>query len=259
MDAAFNVAVLVTANSVIRTSLKTGKVQMTAFDLEDIRHLPSALLERLSGFDHLFSAEEYLETAIERDRSLRTLIRDINQHCLSGTVIGYHYTRAFPGDILTNGLKARTGEEWRRTFLAQHRDRFTDDEINAIQCAWARYYDSSAKAARDNRIFFTFNWYEPTDSAVRLLLQHFGGEQIYFALLGQFPAIASKLSTIGEPLILKCTLDPSDIRVTREDPWGMLVASVYHRVVKPTAYKYGFDGYTLKPVAPQDIELSKSR
>ena len=85
-------------------------------------------------------AEEHLEN-IREIPAVASLIKDIDRFCSENMVIGFHYTRAIPEDILTQGLQPRSGEEIRAQFLSRFAHMFTPVEISAIKAACATYYD----------------------------------------------------------------------------------------------------------------------
>jgi len=169
-------------------------------------------------------------------------------------VVGFHYTRAIPEDILAQGLLVRSGEQIRAEFISRFGYLFSIEEIEAIKAAWARYFDIRMTRARDNRIFFNFTTDALNNGGAKPLLRNFGGEQVYFCI-DELPSIGEKIASIGQPLIVKCAISPNDVQTYLEHPWGSIVTSAYHRTVNPDAHQTDQDGWQAVPVSPEQIEL----
>lgn len=197
--------------------------------------------------------EEHLEN-VRGVPAIASLIKDIDHFCSENMVIGVHYTRAIPDDILTHGLRPRSGEEIREQFLSRFRHMFNPDEIVAIKAAWASYYDKRARSSRDHRIWFNFTCNALKNGGADLLLKYYGGEQVYFCI-DELPGVGEKLSSIGQPLIVKCALLPAEVRTFIDYPWGTIAVSTYHKHINPDAYQTDQDGHQTVPVPPDRIEL----
>jgi hypothetical protein len=85
---------------------------MITINLNDLTGLPEHFLLELSKFKKEFMSTEFLEHLEER-WEIHDLIIRINQFCLQNEIIGFHYTRAYPKDIITKGLLSRSGREIR--------------------------------------------------------------------------------------------------------------------------------------------------
>lgn len=63
--------------------------------------------------------------------------------------------------------------------------------------------------------------------------------------------IGQKLASIGEPLFVKCALDPHKIRTSIERPWGKILISSFHLSVEPKAYRIDQDGKVTESISPE--------
>lgn len=222
-------------------------------NLQEPHSLPSSFLKRLKKCDCFFERELHLESVREIP-TVSLLIRDINDYCSKNMVIGFHYTRAIPDDLLAQGLRIRSGEQIRAEFISRFGHIFSPEEIGALKAAWASYFDASMTRVRDNRIFFNFTTAALNNGSAEPLLKNFGGEQVYFCI-DELPSIGEKIASIGQPLIVKCALLPKDVHTYLEHPWGSIVTSAYHKTVNPNAHQTDQDGWQAVPVPPGQIEL----
>lgn len=65
--------------------------------------------------------------------------------------------------------------------------------------------------------------------------------------------IGHKLGNIGEPLLVRCALDPGVVSTFIENPWGKILVSAYHLMINSKAYIIDQDGYQSLPVNSKDI------
>lgn len=222
-------------------------------NLQEPYSLPSSFLKQLKKCDSYFEQELYLENVREIP-VVSHLIKDINDFCSENMVVGFHYTRAIPEDLLAQGLLIRSGEQIRAEFINRFGYIFSHEEIVALKSAWANYFGASMIRARDNRIFFNFTTTALNNGGAEPLLRNFGGEQVYFCI-DELPNIGEKISSIGQPLIVKCALLPSHVHTYIEHPWGSIVTSSYHRTVNSDAHQTDQDGWQAVPVPPEQIEF----
>lgn len=182
---------------------------MTAVNLNNLDGIDKEFLKELKNYDKLFMQTAYLENLLN-NRSINNIIAMINDYCKVKQIIGYHYTRANPEDILNGGLTCRKGNDIRRNFISTYGNRFTEDEKVKIKKAWDNHFDSHQQQFRDNLLFFNFTTTALYDLGADPLLFNYGGEQVYMPIqsLGE---IGKKVKNIGTPMILKCTLNPNDI------------------------------------------------
>lgn len=222
-------------------------------DLNNLQALPKEFLDELKSINHLFKENRFLENLLQ-DHSIIDLIGRINEYCLKSQIFGYHYTRANPEEIEKMGLTCRKGEDIRNAFITNFGHHFTEREKSKIKKAWEDHFDHQQQNSRDNRLFFNFTTYALEDYGAEPLLTNFGGEQVYMPIQ-DLGSIGDKIKKIGKPLILKCKLDPDNIKTFYEYPWGRIAVSTYHCQVNPEARQDDQDGYQNVDVRPEDIEL----
>ena len=226
---------------------------MCTLNLEDPNCLPVALRGELRDCNAIFAQSTYLGE-IERDERVARVIERINDYCACNNIFAYHYTRALRSDLTANGLVPRSGDEIRQTFLCRFGSRFSVTQLREINAAWSSYHHGAMVQARDSRIFFNFTRKALGGAGSELLLKYFGGEQVYFCIR-HIPGVAEVLSSIGEPLVVRCTLAPAELHTFIPKPWGRIVISSYHRTVNPEAGQFDQDGYQSSPVPPERIEF----
>jgi hypothetical protein len=213
--------------------------------------LPTQFVRRLNAIDELCREHEFSENLVEIGE-VSILVRDIDAYCCENDIVGIHYTRAIPDSIKSQGLLIRSGSEIRNTFLAEHSHRFTSDEISLIKERWGSYFTGNQCSARDNRIFFNFTESALENGGAEYLIGLYGGEQVAMCFEFDDP-IGIKLSEIGDPLIVRCALDPSNVDTFIEFPWGKILVSSYHLSINPEAYGIDQDGYQNIAVTPEKI------
>jgi hypothetical protein len=226
---------------------------MKVINLEDLSGLPREFITRLKEFNQDFTKTDYFDR-LEHLDSLQDLIIEIDAYCRKNVIIGFHYTRANPESILKKGLIIRTGYEIRNEFLAEHKHLFSQEELEQILQAWRKCFDKQDEEIRDNRIFFNFTLSAMNDGGADLLLENYGGEQIYTPLQ-HLGGIKDRIKQIGKPIIVKCNLHPKDLHAFKVNPWGKIAVSSYHRMQNPNATIFDQDGYQLKSVLPENLEI----
>lgn len=220
-------------------------------DLTKPRDLPAEFTERLNRIENQCKNHEFSEQLVEHPE-VSSLVRDIDQYCNENRIIGVHYTRAFPESISAQGLIVRSGEEIRREFLQRHGHRFSQAEMSEIKVRWSKYFDPRQSSARDGRIFFNFTEIELGQSGSEYLLGLYGGEQVSMCFELDEP-LGTKLGAIGQPLVVRCALDPKLITTFIEHPWGKILVSSFHAAINPNAFRIDQDGYQEVPVKPEDV------
>ena len=219
-------------------------------DLNSIRDIPHQILEDLAKYDDLFlQAESTFE--LYDEWGLAKIVIELDRFCLKNRIIGLHYTRANKSSILSKGLLLQSGNEFRQDFLATHGHVFTSEEIVEIKKRWLSHFEESDENDRDLKIYFNFT---DDSSATDQLLDMCGGEQVTMCFDNDgYCAISEKLSKIGEPLIIKCSIDPAQVNVREDQPWGRVLLSSYHKHVNSLASRVDFDGFIRSPVSKNDI------
>ncbi|WP_447880645.1 hypothetical protein [Serratia fonticola] len=213
--------------------------------------LPDGFVARLKEIESSCISQGFSESLFEQG-NISTLVRDIDQYCLNNRIIGVHYTRALPESILSKGLLIRSGKEIRETFLSQHGHLFSHEETLIIEDRWSRYFDHGQRSARNSRIFFNFTEIELGCSGTKYLLGLYGGEQVSMCFDLDEP-LGLKLGAIGEPMVVRCSLDPNQVKTFIENPWGKILVSSFHALINPDAYRIDQDGYQSIPVTSEDI------
>ncbi len=228
-------------------------------NLENLNGLPQEFIKRLNTFDGIFKSCNYFEE-YESNTDIKQLTIKIDKFCQNNQIIGYHYTNAIKDDILKNGLLVRTGEDIRIAFVERHFHLFTEEEQATILIAWKDYFGETAIQYRDSRIFFNFTLNGLQNQGADLLLNYYGGEQVYFPLY-RLPQIGEKLKRMGTSMILKCILTPNNIETFWGNPdlynypWGRIAISSYHRLRNRDAYVEDQDGFQRTDVKPENIEI----
>ncbi|HDL7089150.1 TPA: hypothetical protein PXM39_000579 [Yersinia enterocolitica] len=213
--------------------------------------LPDEFVTRLRAIESSCMGEEFSESLVEH-YNVSALVRDIDQYCRSNRIIGIHYTRAVPESIRSKGLLVRDGKEVRETFLSEHGYLFSQEEILMIKDRWECYFDHNQGSARNSRIFFNFTEKELGRSGTKYLLGLCGGEQVSMCFEAD-ELLGLKFGKIGEPMVVRCSLDPNQIKTFIEYPWGKILVSSFHALINPDAYRIDQDGYQSIPVKPEDI------
>lgn len=226
---------------------------MKILNLCTLAGFPSFFFKEMEKHTELLLNTEFDDELVENSAFLNLVerITDFSRDC---KIIGYHYTRADKDDILKGGLKSRTGQEIRETFLSRYGKLFTPKELDIIKNAWNAYFNKNMISCRDYRIFFNLTTTALFDSGAEPLLQYYGGEQVYMPLKG-FPSIAKKIQNIGTPLLIKATLDPCQLKLFDYKDIAKVAISSYHRLLRPDATQYDQDAYQREPILPNQVEI----
>ena len=226
-------------------------------NLENLEGLPKKYCDELEKFDNLFRTHRFLEH-YEHNQDINNLVYEINNYCLKNEIIGFHYTNAIETDILEKGMIIRSGNEIRNDFRNKYFHLFDKSEQILIEEKWNQRFGQKDTESRDFRTFFNFTKDALENGGAELLLKYYGGEQVYIPLF-DLSSIGEKLTKIGKPMILKCTLDPNDIMTFIENPWGKIIVSSYSRKINPNTYQIDQDGYQKKGVKSEKIEIINAK
>lgn len=240
----------------MRGTAKGGDViRVDPIKLDSISQIPDGFLGVLESFEQVIQRSEYLDDLLEHNELLK-VAKALDQVCLEKGIVGIHYTKAIRTEIESSGLQPSSGDARRRAFLDQFGHRFTDVQIAGINQIWEKYFSSRQRGVRDNLIWFAFTLAALENGGASRLLTYFGGEQIYMPLT-EAREIGAILKTFGEPMIVRCSLDPSNLKTFSEYPWGKIWLSTYHRSRNPNAHQFDVDAYQTQAVLPADIVISK--
>lgn len=222
-----------------------------AFDLAQTENIPQDILSVLAAYHELLGAAEFLDELLER-QDIFEIADALNGLAEEAGVVGYHYTRSSRCSIEASGLISKSGEERRREFLEEYGDYFTLRQRERMEATWDAYFDERQNRVRDHRIWFNLTKFALEDGGAAPLLSNYGGEVVYMPLALDCE-IAMTLASIGEPMVIRCSLDTKDLDTFSSTPWGKVWLSSYHRSVNPNAHQTDFDVYTTHPVHPERI------
>ncbi len=222
-------------------------------NLNNLAGLPFKYIKRLEALKEVFIHNEFMDS-LKSNSKVSYLIEEIDDYCLNNRIIGFHYTRAIANEIVANGLTCRTGKEIRAGFMKQHSKLFTEQELKLIQNQWEKNFGERGEKTRDSRLYFNFTTYALKNFGAEPLLSNYGGEQVYMPIQ-DLDGISAKIKSIGEPLILKCSLDPQNIRTFYDYPWGQIAVSTFHKTINRDAYRDDQDGSQFVDVKASDIEI----
>jgi hypothetical protein len=228
---------------------------MDAIDLQRPDLLPETLRGRLESIEPLCRNEEFSENLVRHSEVLRVAI-ELNHYCMQRRILGIHYTRAIRSDIEHKGLLVRTGNEIRNEFVERFGQEFEADELEFLQSLWSSHQAKQARI-RDSMLWFNFTLTEYGNSGSEYLLGMYGGEQIHMGIEFDTP-IGQKLAGIGEPLLIKCALNPRKVRTFIEYPWGKILVSSFHLSVVPEAYRIDQDGQVTESISPEDLVVESA-
>ena len=226
---------------------------MKILNLCTLAGFPSFFFEEMEKHTELLLNTEFDDELLENP-AFQDLIKRITDFSKDCKIIGYHYTRADKNEILKDGLKSRTGQEIRETFLARYGKLFTSEELDTIKNAWEVYFNKNMVSCRDYRIFFNLTTTALFDSGAEPLLRYYGGEQVYMPLKS-FPSIAKKIQNIGSPLLIKATLNPCQLKLFDYEDIAKIAISSYHRLLRPDASQCDRDVYQKELVLPEQIKI----
>jgi len=228
---------------------------MDIVDLQRPELLPETFRERLNSIKAICRNEEFSEELVQHP-DVRNLVIDIDSYCTQNRVMGIHYTRAIRADIEQKGLLIRTGAEIRDEFIQRFGHKFEVDELEWLQTKWSSH-QAKQSDIRDSMLWFNFTLTAYGGSGSEYLLGMYGGEQIHMGIKFDTP-IGSKLACIGEPLIVKCALNPRKVKTFIEHPWGKILVSSFHLSVAPGAYRIDQDGKITHSILPQDLVVQSA-
>lgn len=226
---------------------------MKILNLCTLAGFPSFFFKEMEKHMELLLNSEFEDELVENQvfRDLIERITDFSKDC---KIIGYHYTRADRDDIIKGGLKSRTGQEIRETFLSRYGYLFTAAELDIIKNEWEKYFNKIAISSRDHRIFFNLTTTALFDGGAEPLLQYYGGEQVFMPLKG-FPSIVQKIQNMGAPLLIKAILDSSQLELFDYEDIAKVAISSYHRLLRPDASQCDRDVYQNEPILPEQLEI----
>lgn len=218
-------------------------------ELGSAQDIPRDIEEQLYSFMSRFKDEEFQEPLLESS-SIIEIVSELNELANKYGVAGYHYTRSFTSSIHENGLIIRSGVERRNQFLEEHGHLFTSFQLERLKHGWNEYFNNEQNRVRDHRIWFNLTTKALNDGGAAPLLENYGGEVVYMPF-SRDEEILQILGQLGEPLVVKCSLDTRTLTTFSQEPWGKVLLSSYHRSVNPDAYHVDYDVYS-RVTVPSD-------
>lgn len=228
---------------------------MNFVDLQRPDLLPNVLQKRLQAIEPICRVEKYSEELVQRPE-VREIIIALNDYCTQRRILGIHYTRAIRADIERKGLLVRTGVEIRADFIRRFGHKFYADEIEQLQNLWSSH-QTKQSISRDSLLCFNFTLMAYGNSGSKYLLGMYGGEQIHMGIEIDSP-IGKKLGSIGEPLLIKCSLEPQEVQTRIEYPWGKILMSSFHLSANPDVYRIDQVGRVSKSILPEDLVIEQA-
>lgn len=228
---------------------------MKVLNLCTLAGFPSFFFKEMEKYTELLLSTKFSDALVENPifQELIERITDFSNDC---KIIGYHYTRTDKNDIIKEGLKSRSGQEIRETFLSRYGSLFTAEELDKIKKAWYAYFDRIMVESRDHKIFFNLTTTALFDGGAEPLLKYYGGEQIYMPLKG-LPTIANKLQNIGTPLLIKAILDPHQLQLFDFEDIAKIAIASYHRLLRHDARRCDIDCFQKESISASQIEIFK--
>jgi len=223
---------------------------MDAIDLQRPDLLPEPLQARLMSIEAICRNEEFSENLVNIPEVHRIVV-EIENYCRQRKIIGIHYTRAIRRDIEQNGLLIRTGDEIRGEFIRRFSHLFENEEIKFLQNLWKNNQAKQAQI-RDSILWFNFTLVAFNGLGSEYLLGMYGGEQVHMGIELD-TSIGEKLASIGEPLIVRCALNPASVRTYISHPWGKIMVSSFHLSIAPEAYRIDHDGRVSESILAKDL------
>ena len=228
---------------------------MDAVDLQRPELLPEMLRAHLDSIRPLCLNEEFSEALVEIPE-VQSVVVELNNYCMQKRVLGIHYTRAIRTDIEQKGLLIRTGAEIREEFIRRFGSKFEATELESLRDMWSSHQGKQSHI-RDSMLWFNFTLRAFGGTGSKHLLGMYGGEQIHMGIEFDTP-VGNKIASIGEPLIVKCALDPQKVRTFIAQPWGRILLSSFHLSVVPDAFRIDQDGRVLEPILPEDLVVESA-
>ena len=234
---------------------KIANLKLDIVDLQKPELLPEALRERLISIESVCREEEFSEVLVQRPE-VQNLVIMINNYCMNKRILGIHYTRAIRTDIERKGLLIRTGKQIREEFIQRFGHKFENDELEWLKNKWTSHQVKQSEI-RDSMLWFNFTLSEFGGPGSEYLLGMYGGEQIHMGIEFDM-SIGKKLSRMGEPLVVKCALDPRKVKTFIDYPWGKILVSSFHVSIQPEAYNIDQDGKVTYSILPQDLVVESA-
>lgn len=228
--------------------------QFPAIRLESPAALPAEFQQRLHPYDSVFkrfeSMDQVLATAgmADIEGGLETFLR-------SQTVQAYHCTRELsPGFFKANGLRLTNLREHQAEFLKNHGNNFTPAERETMVGEWANHFHRNAgsSAGRNGLIWVCLSRPGVPHDETDRFFSYFGGEAIYWPFVhGAHPAIAAKLQTIGQPMVVELSVPATDLHSFQ--PLARYVLSCHHKRLNPAIDRPRAEVRFKRDVAPSEV------
>jgi hypothetical protein len=220
-------------------------------NLANASEVPAEVLSRLKAHDALFRELEFSEQFLEVEE-INQIVCELDNICRSDGIVGVHYTRSEKEKLESEGLVAKAGEDRRNEFLGRFGHLFTGEQRSRLLAGWSSYFNHEQCRIRDNRVWFNLTRVAYPKMGAEDLLAHYGGEVIYMPL-SRDAEIEAILGSIGEPMIVECSLNVAEVQTFCQNAWGRTWVSSYHRSVNPDAHQWDVDLYTGMSVSPEAV------
>lgn len=228
--------------------------QRSAIRLESNLALPAEFQQRLQPYHSVFKKFEFIDQVLatagmaDIEGALETFLR-------GPTVHTYHCTREpSPGFFEAHGLRLTNLSEHQAEFLENHGHLFTQAERESLATGWANYFHrgTGASGVRNDLIWMCLSRPGVPHDGTDKFFTYFGGEAIYWPFVsGQHPTIASKLQTIGQPVVVELALPGSELHCFQ--PLARFVLSCHHKRLNPDISRPRAEARFKRDVAPLEV------
>lgn len=216
-----------------------------------VSEFPEGIASRARSHDSLLQDLKHSED-YEAHKPLLEIMVELEAICDSDGIVGIQYTRGDRKRLLSEGLRARTGDEWREDFLRTHGRRFTRAQRQHLVERWDSYFYDQQNRTRDNRVWFNLTRTGLSNGGARPLLSHYGGEAISMPFSDD-DKVSRILATLGEPMVVECSLRTDSVSTFCQNAWGRTWLSSYHCSVNKDALQWDVDLYSSMDIPPSAI------
>jgi hypothetical protein len=186
----------------------------------------------------------------------RAFLEELSRHMAHRTIRGWHYTRLTDDEVATFravGITLSTPENARQRVAAQvARGRISADVADELQAA-SPLRDREQRECRSNLFGMRADPVRTDDGDVTLLLNHWGGEVVYFWLKSLAPHLVEIVQGLGSACVVEVAVPLASAGHTQAYRAAEAIAAAYARSLGCMTDDPSFDFAAVQALGPEAV------
>jgi hypothetical protein len=224
--------------------------------VDDLSTWPDDVLGALSSpaIRRRFEREEWVDDVYE-DPGVQEVGAALVRHCYRSGLIGYHCTKEkYPGFFREHGLEPTEPERRIEAFLDEFGGLLSENKLREVRTKFDEWLSQRGQMrGRRDKVWFCLTRNAVVGPGTERFFRYYGGEIIYWPFSGRDGEVEALLESIGSPVVVELSLDPSELEYFGDWNLAKSMLSYYGLSVNPSFNPHDIEGYMKVPLPPERI------